>query len=173
VNEVSDAGTFNTCGGNATAPGADWVELQNRGPSSIDITSYTMYDDAGASSPTKYTFPNGTVLPANGFLLLCRTATFSYGIGGTDIITLANPSGTVVSTTGRLTGAGSTTTTIQLRDDGITYSYAPATPNAVNVFPQAPVAVPVTAPAASPVVSAPVNGTINMCMCLIVYPSYR
>ena len=60
--------------------------------------------------------------------------TFSYGIGGTDIITLTDASGTVVSTTGRLQGRGTHTTTIQLRDDGISYTYAPATPNAVNVF---------------------------------------
>jgi Lamin Tail Domain len=137
VNEVSDTGTTGTCGG----PPTDWIELQNRGSTSADISLYTLYDDAGPTSATKYTFPSGTVLSAGGLLVLCRTATFSYGIGGTDMITLANPSGTVVSTTGVLLGLGTTTTTLQLRNDGITYAYALATPNAVNVFPPPDVVV--------------------------------
>jgi hypothetical protein len=166
VNEVSSAGTFNTCGGTATAGGADWVELQNRAATSIDITNFTLYDDNGPTSPAKYTFPSGTVLPANGFLLLCQNAagSFTFGIGGNDIITLANRNGTEVSTTGRMTtGLGTNTNTIQLRDDGITYSYAPATPNAVNVFPQTPVTAPVTAPVSAPgtvPVSAPVTALV-------------
>jgi Lamin Tail Domain len=139
VNEVSDAGTFNTCGGNATVAGADWVELQNRGSSSVNITGYRMYDDAGASSPTTYVFPAGSIMDAGEIRVLCRFAagvggTFTYGIGGNDQITLANSSGSVLSTTGTLTGQGTTTVTIQLTNDGLSYLYAPATPGAPNAF---------------------------------------
>ena len=152
VNEVSESGTINTCNGSPTVAGNDWVELQNRGVAAVDISSYTMYDDAEATSSSKYTFPAGTVLSPSGVLLLCRFETFSYGIGGTDIITLADTSGTVVSTTGRLLGRGTLTTTIQLRDDGISYTYAPATPNAVNVFPLPDVVVNEVASTGNPTV---------------------
>jgi Lamin Tail Domain len=136
---VSDAGTFNTCGGTASTGGADWVELRNRGSTSVNITGYRMYDDAGASSPTAYVFPAGSNMAAGEIRVFCRFVTgvggtFTYGIGGNDQITLADSFGTVLSTTGTLTGQGTTLVTIQLTDDGLSYLYSPATPGAPNAF---------------------------------------
>ena len=135
---MSDAGTLNTCGGTASTVGADWVELRNLDPSSVNITGYRMYDDAGASSPTTYVFPAGSSMSAGEIRLLCRltsgVGTFTYGIGGSDRITLADSTGSVLSTTGTLTGQGTSTITIQRTDDGLSYLYGPATPGLPNVF---------------------------------------
>ena len=62
MSEVSESGTINTCTGSPTVAGNDWVKLQNCGVAVVDISSCTMYDDAGAASSSKYTFPAGTVL---------------------------------------------------------------------------------------------------------------
>lgn len=44
----------------------DWIELRNNGPA-IDISDWKIHD----SQPLiKYTFPTGTVIPQNGFLVL-------------------------------------------------------------------------------------------------------
>ena len=57
MSEVSESGTINTCTGSPTVAGNDWVELQNRRVEAVDISSCTMYDDAGAAFSLKYTFP--------------------------------------------------------------------------------------------------------------------
>ncbi len=44
----------------------DWLEIYNASPDNIDISGYYLYDEG--SSDSKSTFPNGTVVPANGFL---------------------------------------------------------------------------------------------------------
>jgi Lamin Tail Domain len=156
VNEVSNAGSFNNiCGGTASVAGEDWVEIQNRGSTVVDISGYRMYDNAGTISMTAYVFPAGSSLAAGEIRLLCGLGTkfptglFIYGINGVDTITLENSAGMVVSTTGALTNGGTTSITYQLTNDGTSYVYAPATPGAPNAFP-APVPVPVSVPVPVP-----------------------
>jgi Lamin Tail Domain len=147
VNEVGNEGSFNICGGTATLPGNDWVELRNRGSSAVDISGYRLYDDAGPTSTATYVFPSGSSLAAGEIRLLCRftaavpTGTFIYGIGGTDMITLADSTRAVLSTTGVLLGRGTTTVSYQLTNDGSSYQYAPETPGAPNAFPPPDVVV--------------------------------
>lgn len=45
----------------------DWFELYNAGARSVDVSAYTLTDDLAA--PAKFVIPNGTVIPAGGFLL--------------------------------------------------------------------------------------------------------
>lgn len=48
------------------ASGDDWIELFNKSAEAKDIGGYKIYDD-----PTnKYTLPSGTLVPANGFLVI-------------------------------------------------------------------------------------------------------
>jgi hypothetical protein len=47
---------------------ADWIELQNSGPSAVDIGGWHLTDNASAR--TKWSFPLGTTLASNGFLIV-------------------------------------------------------------------------------------------------------
>ncbi|MBN1268053.1 MAG: lamin tail domain-containing protein [Kiritimatiellae bacterium] len=46
----------------------DWVELYNFGTNAVDLTDYTLTDNL--NSPAKWTFPTGTLIQADGFLLI-------------------------------------------------------------------------------------------------------
>jgi len=46
----------------------DWIELYNPDATPVDLTGWSLTDDA--SNPGKWHFPAGTPLPANGFLLV-------------------------------------------------------------------------------------------------------
>ncbi len=48
--------------------GADAIELQNLSANPIDISGFQLTDSPGTESP--YRFPAGTVIPANGFIVL-------------------------------------------------------------------------------------------------------
>ena len=47
---------------------ADWIELKNSGGSPVTLTGWYLTDNA--SNPTKWAFPAGTTIPANGYLLV-------------------------------------------------------------------------------------------------------
>jgi hypothetical protein len=47
----------------------DWVELKNTTPNPVALGGWTLTDSR--SAPTKWTFPAGTSIPANGFLVVC------------------------------------------------------------------------------------------------------
>jgi hypothetical protein len=50
----------------------DWIELYNTSNSSFDLSGYHLSDDV--NRPDKYTFPQGSVIGANEYLLLYHTA---------------------------------------------------------------------------------------------------
>ncbi|MEO8086032.1 MAG: CotH kinase family protein, partial [Bacteroidota bacterium] len=56
----------------AAADAGDWLELWNYGASSLDISAWYLKDE---NDNHKYTFPAGTVLAANGRLVLATEAT--------------------------------------------------------------------------------------------------
>ncbi len=47
---------------------ADWIELQNSGPAAVDIGGWHLTDNASAR--TKWSFPLGTTIASNGFLIV-------------------------------------------------------------------------------------------------------
>lgn len=47
---------------------ADWIELFNSGPEPVDLSGYHLTDNA--SAPSKWRIPDGTTIPANGYLLI-------------------------------------------------------------------------------------------------------
>ncbi|HOW67881.1 MAG TPA: lamin tail domain-containing protein [Verrucomicrobiota bacterium] len=46
----------------------DWIEIHNGGVGAIDLGGYSLTDDLG--NPTKWSFPDGTLLAPNGLLLI-------------------------------------------------------------------------------------------------------
>ena len=67
--------------GGVASAGDEFVELYNAGPSALDVTGWKLqYRSAsGASYGTLVTFPQGTVVPAHGFLLVASAQNY----GGT------------------------------------------------------------------------------------------
>ena len=127
VNEVADKGTSDTC------DGKDWIELHNAGTGTADLSGMVLVDDKGFGDEDQYTFANGSSLSDGEYLVLCKNADFSFGIGGHDTVTLFAADGTEVSTT-----TLSHNSTIHNPDDtwayfaeGYAYTEAP-TPGAVN-----------------------------------------
>lgn len=47
----------------------DWVELYNAGKTDVNLSGYGFAD--GKKNLFKYTFPEGTVIPAGGYLMIC------------------------------------------------------------------------------------------------------
>ena len=65
-----------------TAAELDWIEIYNPTSSSVDITGYKIYDSGGnAGTKPKKLFPGGSVIPANGFLVIITDDTDPSGFG--------------------------------------------------------------------------------------------
>lgn len=79
----------------------DWVELHNTGSAPADISGYILSDNVGND---KYYFPTGTVIPGDGYLLVCcsegvegqNIAPFSLSRLGGEFVVFKNPEGRVV-----------------------------------------------------------------------------
>lgn len=102
INEVADQGTADVCNGN------DWIELLPSEDATVDLAGFVLYDDNGPNDADAYIFPSPTILNPGEHLLLCCKVEEGpqFGIGGSDTVTLADASGTVVSTTGPLQDRG-------------------------------------------------------------------
>ncbi len=86
---------------------ADWIELYNNAASAVDLTGWSLTDNAGR--PRKWTFPGGTTIPGGGYLVVLATelgfgpadgtsylhADFKLSAGG-EYLGLVNASGAVV-----------------------------------------------------------------------------
>lgn len=83
-----------------TAEDPDWIELYNNSASSIDISGYKIYDIGGQSgTKPKKVFPNGSVIPANGFLVIVTDDSDTSGFGlssSGETVWLENGSGTII-----------------------------------------------------------------------------
>jgi hypothetical protein len=118
---VTTAVKVNEVESNGGVPG-DWVEFVNTSAQPVDLSGYVFRDNVDGPG---YVLPSGTVIPANGFLVLDE-AQFGFGLGAADAARLFGPGGvtlvdsyswTVHATTsyGRCpdgTGTFTTTTTV-------------------------------------------------------------
>ena len=90
MNEIYSRGT-------TTDP--DWIEIYNSSTSAIDISGYKIYDSGGQSgTKPKKEFPTGSVIPANGFLVIVTDDTSESGFGlssSGEIVWLENISGSI------------------------------------------------------------------------------
>ena len=59
--------------------GTDWIELYNAGETEMDLTGFHVQDNKGTDE--EYTFPDGSTIPAKGFLVI-EEGTFQFGISG-------------------------------------------------------------------------------------------
>ncbi len=67
INEicVSNSDSFSDAAGNSP----DWIELYNSAQTDVDLSGFGLSD--GKKNLFKYTFPEGTILPAGGYLVVC------------------------------------------------------------------------------------------------------
>jgi predicted extracellular nuclease len=60
----------------------DWIEIYNPSSFEISLTGYKIYDAGGqAGTKPKKSFPSGTFIPANGFIIIVTDDTASSGFG--------------------------------------------------------------------------------------------
>lgn len=82
INEVM-AGNTRTLADPADGDYDDWFELYNAGPTTVDLSTYTLTDDL--TNPNQYVLPPGTLLPAGGFLLVWADDETSQNGAGRDL----------------------------------------------------------------------------------------
>ena len=145
INELSNSGTSGVCDGN------DWIELYLPATcaAALDLNGYVLHDEKGADDGKAFTFPteNSTrfsLLNPGEYLLLCNDgpdpiASPQFGIGKSDELTLLDPSGAVVSSTGALQGLGYSDVSYALDEatDAFVYTSTP-TPGEANVITAVP-----------------------------------
>jgi hypothetical protein len=65
-----------------TTENPDWIELYNPSSSQVDISGYKIYDGGGyAGTKPKMVLPTGSVLNANGFIVIITDDTTESGFG--------------------------------------------------------------------------------------------
>lgn len=85
LNEISSKNTSA-----AHCDGEDWIELYNYGCEDVDMENFYIADEKGHLHTDVYRFPSGTSMQAKSLKVLCKVKDFTYGIGGTDTISLHN-----------------------------------------------------------------------------------
>merc|ERR1719174_2870911 len=83
--------------------------------SGLAFVIFGLHDDKGPNDSDAFVFPSSSMIGSGEYLVLCANddTAVPFGIGGTDSVTLLDPSGSVVSTTdGALAGLGSDTVTL-------------------------------------------------------------
>lgn len=101
-NSYSQSITMNEIFSRGVAPDLDWIEIYNASASDIDITGYKIYDSGGFNgTKPKKEFPSGSIVPANGFLVIVTDDTAASGFGlssGGEQVWLEDAAGTVIDT---------------------------------------------------------------------------
>lgn len=130
--------------GDAVNP--DWIEIYNPNTSQLDISGYKIYDNGGQSgTKPKKEFPAGSLIPAQGFLVIVVDDTTESGFGissGGEDVWLESVSGTVVDNA-TIPALGVDSSYARIPDGGTTWMIvSPPTKGAANDT-TAPVTVPV------------------------------
>ena len=74
----------------------EFIELYNPGDEAVDISGYTLTDTSYRRSPGLYTFPQGSTIPAGGFLVVYSIESGVFQGDGGDSIKLNDSSGKTV-----------------------------------------------------------------------------
>jgi len=73
---------FNEMYSNGSDFNPDWIEVYNTSSEQVDISGFKVYDSGGqAGSKPKKEFPAGTVIPANGFVVIVVDTEDESGFG--------------------------------------------------------------------------------------------
>jgi hypothetical protein len=121
--KVADKGSSGIC------EGEDFVELWNAASYPVDLTNMSLSDDKGPGDEDAFRFPEGSVIPAEGFMLGCKEAsggnfTFNFGLGNSDTLSLYNADLGLLDTKS-LEGSTSTEGWLWQRVVGGNWTYAP------------------------------------------------
>ncbi len=110
---AADCGAYQTAGCQAAAPvvvinevtsaGDDLIEILNRGTGPADLSGWSVIDADPTNPP--YVFAAGTTLGANTYLVLVKDQQHTFGLGGSDAVTLRDAQGNVVDATMWASGA--------------------------------------------------------------------
>lgn len=68
----------------------DWIELYNSGSQPLDISGFSITDNAPSDTTHRYVFPEGTVIGAGEYFVVDGN-TFGFGLGGADSVLLFAP----------------------------------------------------------------------------------
>jgi hypothetical protein len=150
LNEIAPVGTtkVNACNG------GPYIEILNDGFVPLNLTGFVL--SRGRSQADNYTFPSGTSVAAKTFSVFCQGMTFPFNIGGSDLISISNLAGQVVSSTGAIGGTAPRPSAVDLTWARVVdlinavapftpyyqYSFDP-TPGSANVFTFEPIQLPV------------------------------
>ena len=127
----------------------DWIELENTTSTAVDLSGWFLSDEDDALQ--KWTFPNGTTVPANGYLVVLADnrpdlngvgsrlhTNFKISETGEDLF-LTNPSGTIVSRiVGNALPKQFTDKSFGLAANGVGLVYLEPTPGKANSTESAP-----------------------------------
>ena len=99
-NKVVNPVVINEVQSNDPNGGPDWVELANPTSDTLDISGLVLKDE---KDKNPYTIPEGTTIPANGYLVIYQddsgTTGFSFGLGKGDSVRLFENGEQIASTT--------------------------------------------------------------------------
>lgn len=95
ANVVVNPVVLNEVQSNDPAGGADWIELANPTEEALDISGIVIKDSDDTHA---YTIPDGTVIPAQGFLVIIEEQ-FGFGLGKGDTVRLFENDRLIGSTT--------------------------------------------------------------------------
>lgn len=88
-NKVVNPVVINEVQSNDPGGGPDWVELANPTAEALDLSGLVLKDN---KDKDPYTIPEGTTIPANGYLVICQddsgAAGFAFGLGKGDSVRL-------------------------------------------------------------------------------------
>lgn len=94
----------------------EFIELYNPGDEAADISGYTLTDTSYRRSPGLYTFPEGTIIPAGGFLVVYSVESAVFLGDDGDSIKLNDSSGNTIDEKGYETAPGGDVTLARIPD---------------------------------------------------------
>ncbi len=71
----------------------EWIEIYNQNPTAVDLSGWKISDTEGSSNV--YTFPIGSKIQSNGYLVLGRPATKIVLNNAKDGLIIKNPAGVI------------------------------------------------------------------------------
>ena len=124
----------------------EFIELYNTEEKHVDLTNYTLTDTSYRSSPGEYTFPEGTMIFAKGFVMVYSIESGVFQGDNGDGIILKDPSGNVIDKKSYDRAPGGDVSFARIPDGGdwnVSSSPTPGEPNvqvamirAIHLFPE-------------------------------------
>ena len=118
--------------GDVSGMGDEFIELYNTGEEDVDIGNYSLRDTVYKRRPGEYLFPEGTVIPAGGFIFVVSSESGVHLGNNGDILRLNDSSGAPVDEIGYEIAPGIDISLARIPDGGdwnVSSSPTPGEPN--------------------------------------------